>query len=220
LILPFSFFTFSQNLKTMKKAIILSVFVLFIACTNNNSPAEGEMIPLLAPAAKLEPFDDGSGLVKATVYGTNGAVLEQGYYLNGMREGIYTVFHTNGLVQSTMGYVHGKKEGQYVIMDDRGQLKEYSTYHNDKLHGSFIIYNRNKKKEIREYKNGKLEGLVEKFYPNGKIMERTLYAAGQLHGVSRWYDQQGINTIAYEYNNGELIGDVELEAPPAATPTN
>ena len=53
--------------------------------------------------------------------------------------------------------------------------------------------------------------MLEKFYANGGIMERSNYNSGQLDGISRWYDQNGNNTIAYNYKMGELIGDVELE---------
>ncbi len=47
------------------------------------------------------------------------------------------------------------------------------------------------------------------------IMERSNYNSGQYDGIARWYNQSGINTIAYNYKMGELIGDVELEASPA-----
>ena len=49
-------------------------------------------------------------------------------------------------------------------------------------------------------------------------MERSNYNSGQLDGISRWYDQAGNNTIAYNYKMGELIGDAELE--PKIVPTN
>ena len=193
---------------------IIFVLAVFISCSTDNSPADGEMIPLLAPSMQLEPYNDGSGLVRVTGYGTDGTILEQGEYLNGYREGIYTEFHPNGFIKSTVGYVNGKKQGQYVLIDDKGQVQERSTYHQDLLNGPHVKYNRSRLKETSQYSNGQVHGLVEKFYPNGKIMERSSYNSGQLDGIARWYDQNGINTIAYNYKMGELIGDVELEVNP------
>jgi antitoxin component YwqK of YwqJK toxin-antitoxin module len=215
--LHFPFLTFAKFLNMMR-IVIIFMLAAFLSCSTDNQPADGDMVPLLAPAMQMEPYNDGSGLVRVTSYGTNGVVLEQGEYLNGYREGVYSEFHANGFVKSTVGYVNGKKQGQSIIIDDKGQVQERSTYHQDLLDGPHFKYNRSRLKEKSQYNNGQLHGVVEKYYPNGKIMERSNYNSGQLDGISRWYDQNGINTIAYNYNLGELIGDAALEANP--TPAN
>ena len=194
-------------------AWILAVSIL-TGCNQQDTPAEGEMVPPLPPAAKLEPFDDGSGVVRVTVYDAGGTVVEQGYYRNGYREGTYTTFGDKGIIKTITGYVHGKKEGQEVVINKNGQLEERYTYHNGQLDGPYIKFNRNRLKETRDYVNGKLHGKIEKFYPNGKVMERSYYVDGKMHGIARWYDREGNNTIAYEYKNGELVGEAELEAAP------
>ena len=196
---------------------IIFVLAVFISCSTDNTPADGEMIPLLGPSMQLEPYNDGSGLVRVTGYGTDGTILEQGEYLNGYREGIYTEFHPNGFIKSTVGYVNGKKQGQYVLIDDKGQVQERSTYHQDLLNGPNVKYNRSRLKETSQYSNGQVHGLVEKFYPNGKIMERSNYNSGKLDGIARWYDQNGNNTIASRYSMNELVEQVELEANPIPT---
>lgn len=200
----------------MKRILLIFVGASILACTNTTtSTSDGEMVPILAATAQLEPYDDGSGLVRATAYGSDGIVLEQGDYLNGLREGIYTFFYTNGYIKSTVGYVQGKKQGQLINMDDKGQVLERFSYHQDELNGAYVMYNRSRIKESRNYKDGKLHGEVVKYYASSILMERSNYANGQLDGISRWYDQNGLNTIAYEYKNGELVGDVALELRPA-----
>lgn len=199
----------------MKKILVIIALATFLSCSTNTSPADGEMFPVLTANMTIEPYNDGSGLVRVTGYASDGTVLEQGDYLNGYREGVYTEFHANGFIKSTVGYVQGKKQGQYVLIDDRGQVQERSTYHNDILNGPHIKYNRIRLKESSQYSNGQLQGLLEKYYPNGKIMERSNYNSGQYDGIARWYDQNGINTIAYKYKMGELLGDEELESSPA-----
>jgi antitoxin component YwqK of YwqJK toxin-antitoxin module len=199
----------------MNRILLIFVAATIFACSDNTTTSDGEMVPVPVSTARLEPYDDGSGLIRATSYGSDGIILEQGDYLNGLREGVYTVFYTNGYVKSTMGYVQGKKQGQLVNMDDKGQVLERFTYHQDELNGAYVMYNRSRIKESRTYANGKLHGEVVKYYITSILMERSNYANGQLDGISRWYDQNGANTIAYEYKNGELIGDVELDARPA-----
>lgn len=193
----------------MKKAMLILTFAAFVACNKQQSTSTdaGQMVPPIPAQAQLEPYDDGSGLVRVTTYATEGNVLEQGDYLNNLREGIYTEFHPNGYVKSSVGYVHGKKQGQLISLDNRGQLLERSTYHNDVLHGSYVKYNRSRIKETKEYVNGKVSGLVEKFYANGKIMERSNYTDGMLDGVAKWFDQEGNLSIEYTYKMGELVED-------------
>lgn len=72
-------------------------------------------------------------------------------------------------------------------------------------HGEYKEFNYATVKEQRNYKNGKLEGLVKIFYDNGKLMEDGMYQNGLREGVSKWYDQEGNVTITYEYKNGELV---------------
>jgi antitoxin component YwqK of YwqJK toxin-antitoxin module len=196
----------------MNKTLTIIAISIIIGCSaNNNTPADGSMTPVLKVSMQQEPYDDGSGLIRVSTYGTDGTVLEQGDYLNGYRQGVYTEFHPNGFIKSSVGYVNGKKQGQYVLVDDKGQVQERSTYHLDLLHGLHFKYNRSNLKESSQYNKGKLHGLVEKYYPNGSIMERSNYNAGQLDGTARWYDQAGVNTIAYNYKMGELVGDAALE---------
>lgn len=201
----------------MHKILLITILGAFIGCSTDNLPTDGAMVPLAEAAAKIEPYNDGSGLVRATVYGTNGTILEQGEYLNGYREGVYTEFHANGFIKSTVGYVNGKKQGQYIFIDDKGQLQERSTYHQDLLNGPHYKYNRSQLKEKSQYSIGQLHGVVEKYYPNGKIMERSNYNSGKLDGIARWYDQNGNNTIASRYSMNELVEQVELEANPIPT---
>ena len=197
----------------MKKVFSLTALVIFfalliVACSNDSSVSGDTMLPLPPAHAQIEPYDDGTGLIKVTRYAPDG-ILEQGDYLNNFREGVYTEFHANGYVKTSCGYVRGKKQGQMLTLDDKGQIQERATYHNDVLNGPFFIYNRTRIKEKRNYVDGKLSGMLEKFYPNGTIMEVSNYFDGQLNGVARWYDQEGNLSIEYTYEDGQLVEEEE-----------
>ena len=186
---------------------IFSGLLIFNSCSNQAKVNEGEMLPAIPGHAEVMPYEDGSGLVRVTVYATDGTVLEQGDYLNNRREGVYSTFYESGLLKSTSGYVNGLKQGQEVTYDDRGTVEQRATYHQGVLEGSYVVYLRNRIKEKRNYIKGELNGELQKYYPTGGLMESTFYKDGQLDGVASWYDQQGNKTIEYTYEMGKLVKD-------------
>jgi len=192
----------------LSKIIIFSAVIgLLSACNSETAITEEGMVPLMPAHAVVEPYNDGSGLVRVTDYSAEGVILAQGDYLNNLREGVYSEFFNTGLLKSTCGYLRGKKQGQMITMDGRGYVVERATYHQDVLHGPNVIYLRNRIKEKRNYDNGILHGEVQKFYPNGVLMEHSNYKDGKLNGVAKWYDQQGNMTIEYTYKDGQLVKD-------------
>ena len=50
----------------MKRILIITIITTFIGCSTNNAPADGDMIPILSPSMNMEPYNDGSGLVRVT----------------------------------------------------------------------------------------------------------------------------------------------------------
>jgi antitoxin component YwqK of YwqJK toxin-antitoxin module len=198
----------------MKKIFLivtaLSTISFFNACTTTSTKVdEDKLYPPVPGYAHVEPYNDGSGLVRVIEYAADGVILEEGYYLNNLREGVYTTFYNNGLVKSTCGYVGGLKQGQEVLFDDRGTVDQRATYHQGVLDGEFVIYVRHLMKEKRRYVDGELNGQLMKFYPNGVLMESSFYKDGQLHGTASWFDQDGTKTIEYQYDMGKLIKEEE-----------
>ena len=56
------------------------------------------------------------------------------------------------------------------------------------------------------YRNGKLDGLLRAFYPDGKIAEETTFKEGVKNGPYRKYTTKGIVLEESIYKNGELDG--------------
>ncbi len=186
--------------------VVLSVMGL--SCTEKDSASlinPGNEITGIPAGASQEEFSDSPGLIKVTVNDTNGKVTASGLYRNQQREGSWVEYYPGGLTKSITTYINGKKEGVALEFNDNGQLSKRSNFHLDQLDGDYREFNYTTVKEERFYKNGKLEGTVKIFYPDGKVMEEGLYKNGTRDGVSKWYDQQGNVTIEYEYQNGVLI---------------
>ena len=207
-----------ENMKSYGWPIV--IFILVASCTQEKPNQEISDRPPAASiiqstldsvatdpipvGANQETFEDQPGLVRAIV--NNGSViLQQGNYLNGKREGIWSEFHPNGLLKSATSYVNGIREGLYVELNQGGQMTKRFFYHNNIRHGEFKEFNYSTVKEERMYNMGKLEGLVKVYYDGGKIMEEGAYQNGLREGISKWYDQNGNVTITYEYKNGELV---------------
>jgi len=190
----------------MKQAMILLGVLFLASCTTKTEQSIVAVADMPAGAVQ-EPFEDNPNMVKITVSDATGNTTAYGISLNGLREGSWTELHPNGHVKNITGYVHGLKEGQSVEIDNRGQLLERFTYHKDKLEGPYTKYNRSRIKEVKNYKNGLLEGKVEIFYDNAKMMEESYYKNGKRDGIAKWFDQEGNLSIEYTYVDGEWIKD-------------
>ena len=175
---------------------------------NNAILVDGSEYPPLTVSAVKTPYADNPDLIKVSATNTEG-LTEEGDYLYGLRNGIWTEYHANNYPKLVTGYVEGKKQGLWISLDNRGQLLERAYYHNDQLHGAYIIYNRSRIKEEYFYADGLLEGPVKKYYPNGNILEESNYKNGNLDGIAKWYDQEGNVTIEYEYKDGEWLNKEE-----------
>lgn len=191
------------------KNIIILFGILFLASCNTQPEAIQVDAADMPAGSSQEPFEDNPNMVKVTIDDGTGNTIAYGIYVNGFREGSWTELHPNGHVKNVTGYVDGVKEGQSVEIDNRGQLLERFTYHNGELGGSYTKYNRTRIKEVKNYKNGLLEGKVEIFYDNAKVMEESYYKNGKRDGIAKWYDQEGNITIEYTYVDGEWIKDEE-----------
>ncbi len=191
----------------ISSAFIMLTIVSF-SCTEKDSASSinsGNEITGIPAGATQEEFSDSPGLIKVTVNDNNGKVTTSGLYRNKQREGSWVEYYPSGLTKSITTYIDGKKEGVTLEFNDNGQLSKRINFHLDQLDGDYREFNYTTVKEERFYKNGKLEGTVKIYYPDGKVMEEGLYKNGIRDGISKWYDQQGNVTIEYEYQNGVLI---------------
>ncbi len=195
----------------LKYLITIGLVLVLFACedkSNNVIIADGREYPPLAADAVQTPYTDNPDLTKVTLTNSEG-LPEEGDYLNGLRNGIWTEYHANNYPKSITGYVEGQRQGLWISLDNRGQLQERAYYHNDKLYGAYVKYNRSRIKEEYFYVNGLLEGPVKKYYANGNILEESNYKNGKLDGIAKWYDQEGNVTIEYEYKDGEWLNKGE-----------
>jgi antitoxin component YwqK of YwqJK toxin-antitoxin module len=189
----------------MMRTIIYIFVLLLTACNSNTNIPRGDFSDM-PEAAELQGYPMNEDLKQATVYGGGNYVMEQGDYYNGLRHGTWTTYYpATGYINTLTNYFQGKRQGICLKMDNSGRLTERLFFHDDLMHGVYTKYEDGAAVETRNYKLGKLEGLLVKYYPNGNRMEESPYENGKINGVAKWYDQDGNLTIEYTYEAGVLL---------------
>lgn len=103
----------------------------------------------------------------------------------------------------------GKKDGLQWV---RGHGKHREIMWKDgKRHGKSKYYSRahgagGYLRKVEPWENGKIDGTVKVFHPNGKVMAEQPYVDGKKHGVSKIYSRDGKLQRKVPYKNGGKHG--------------
>jgi len=112
----------------------------------------------------------------------DGRLEEKGQYANGKRVGEWTQYFSDGKFMVSSFNQYGEREGLERGYYKSGQL-EY----------------------VREFTRGLENGPVIWHFPNGMIREYASFYAGQLHGLSVAFAQDGAIRSESEYDHHKLI---------------
>lgn len=145
-----------------------------------------------------------------TWYDKNGNVLEKVSYKNGKPEGEYFYYYENGKVKSHGYYKDGKLDGLFEKFSEKGALLEKYSNIDDKIDGDFISFY-SIGKDFAEYKapykNGKINGIVMQYYPDGKIQSEIPFIDGNRDGIEKKYYYNGQLEYKKEFKTNNLIGE-------------
>lgn len=97
-----------------------------------------------------------------------GKKIEEGYYKEGLLEGVYTHWYTNGKKSSELHYKADKKDGIALRWYENGQKKEHAVF-----------------------KNNLIEGVYKTWYKNGQIRSECLIKEGIEQLPCKKWDKQG-----------------------------
>ena len=186
-------------------------FSLFIASSCKQQKAEEP-----AAAETQTGTGDLAGLTLEDIPGSNvqyarqispaGLIEIQGFVENGKKVGQWIQYTPEGDIALINNYIDGMLEGPAFRMSFRNQVDLKSTYSRNKLNGPWMTYKYGKITEKRNYKDDKLDGLVQTFNDRTfKLQQEVQYRDGLQHGFFKYYDEEGNVTLEYEYKNGEKI---------------
>jgi uncharacterized protein len=163
-----------------------------------------EQWEFLFPNGKLEQKGKYSKLGLPTGkwlwYHENGKVLIDENYKGGKREGVFSEYDTDGNIITQGEYLDGLKEGKWIY-----QLKDYreeGNYKQDNRDSVWVHYfvGKNQTKYKGNFIDGEADGKHTMYYENGNIWYEGKFNANKKEGDWKYYDELGtlFLTITYE----------------------
>jgi antitoxin component YwqK of YwqJK toxin-antitoxin module len=107
-------------------------------------------------------------------------------------------------------YVDGRKEGTWIKYFSDGSVQLKGTYNNNRPEGPFTRYYPNGKiAEQGEFKANGYKGLLLRYHDNGQLAYRANFNnQGQESGKVSYYHPNGKLALSYTVKNGEVQGQV------------
>lgn len=178
--------------------IILAACTLFISCSNSKPTV----------SADLNGFDltqvPGSSFYLATRM-QDGMKQQEGYILDGSRNGMWLDYGADGRVSMIQHFVNGKLNGPVFTFDNRGQINAQTDYYDGTYHGMKSTYKFGRPQEEIPYVMGKINGVMKKYYTNNKLMEEIEYKDNVQDGYYRHFNEEGTVDLEYLYKKGEKV---------------
>lgn len=115
---------------------------------------------------------------------------------DGKKNGIRKKYDDKGILTLEETYKADVLEGKRTFFYENGQPKEVETYENDVLVGVVIAYDkkgniRNKTPYVNKSGRSILEGVAERYYANGQLLEKVTFVQNVLNGPFEEYYENG-----------------------------
>lgn len=117
---------------------------------------------------------------KFSVEDERSILIEQTFFKNGDRHGLYFSYHSNGQLSSTGSFKSNYKIGEWKTYYSNGEIASVGNFATDgELSGLYITYHLGGSlATVSSYQKGRLIGKIEKYYSSGQIKERRRYKPG------------------------------------------
>jgi len=120
-------------------------------------------------------------------------------------------YSISGKKQSEGIFINKKRVGKWVYYFDKDNTMSTEFYTDGKLNGKVINYYPNgKPTEITNYKMGVKEGLSQKFSSAGILIEEVFYKNDKENGIAKYFELNGNLKETGVYKNGKRIGKWEF----------
>jgi antitoxin component YwqK of YwqJK toxin-antitoxin module len=198
------------------------------------SPEDKDDIKPLRLRRQVAEYSDGTVVNDGhyTEWYLNGKEMEEGDYVDGMRQGKWKLWHENGKLRRTENFSNGKLEGSWKQYRDDGTLESEASYKSNLRDGKWVSYDStgNHADAKLEYKAGVPDGVWTYYYdePSAKQLVDALiltkeqaknllekrqkrleqqFKDGQADGdFTAWWPNGKIERIKH-FKNGQLDGD-------------
>ncbi len=186
------------------KALLLSLCVLLSVLASGSSEQELNQVD-------NNGMRQGYWIIKGYMsdedsFGPNDTV-EEGEYLDNLKEGTWKRFHSNGNLRSEITYSKNRPYGAYAIYYENSQLEESSTWHRNKNVGDFKRYYSNGQPQQAFFfaDNGKRNGQQKYFYENGQLALDVVIQNGKEEGEYKRYYENGDLKESRKFTGGVTV---------------
>lgn len=191
----------------MKYLFYILFAVALCACQQENSTPPAKLSTSLNLASyTLDNLPN--GVVRASKTDVNGRIAEEGYLLDGKRNGVWTTYK-DGRAHTFTSYANDILNGKKFEFDHRRQIVLEETYVNGILSGKRGTYKSGRPKLEEYYVNGERHGPYRKYFETGKeqgkISQYVDYVHGKIDGKVRHYNVDGGVIVEYTYKNGNKV---------------
>jgi len=193
-------------MKYLQATLLIVLTLAIISCNQGN---------VSAPATKssIEGYTSVSqgSYNKLTSNHPEGGIKEEGYAKNGSKEGTWLKYDKEGNLIGITSYLDGNISGPDIEMNNRGQVTKKQYFLDGIPHGVYGEYKFGRALKEVNYTNGKMDGIYQEFYNNGKLQRSITYVNGVMDGPMKYYNEEGEVTLEYTYKDGEKVGDGVLK---------
>ena len=141
-------------------------------------------------------------------YYSNGKYRQKGCYKGGALHGTLQEWYENGQKKSEASFVEGKEDQTIRMWNGRGTLLFQGTYHLGERVGTHTIYfeENGEPREVMHFRDGKLHGKRELYYPNGQLQMVERYKEGEIDGEAKGYYEKGAIAFIRLHAQGKQVG--------------
>lgn len=142
----------------------------------------------------------------------NGNILYEGSFLNDMPKGEFRRYYENSVLKSLLVFSETSKEALATLYYPNGLPASTGKYINQLKEGNWRFFSSASKDLIiseAEYTGGKKNGLLVKYYPDGKMAEKLFYKNDLKNGEYLKYYPDGTLSLRTNYTNDKLNGKFE-----------
>ena len=197
----------------MLKSLILFWFILsvFLVQAQNKKDVHGKRTGKWVYTGTDKPQ---SGITKT-------GKVEEGVYVEGRKEGIWTKYHKDGKTPKLKGnYSNNRPEGAFTRFYPNGHIMEQGSFGKNGYKGNLVRYFENGVTSYQAVYNneGQETGKVQYFHENGKIALEYSMRNGTLIGKVNRYNTQGNLIESFDVAaTGTVVNVRNFSNPPKST---
>lgn len=153
-------------------------------------------------------FKDDKPVGKFKYYYPNDSIKAILHFRNGGASALAYLFHMNGKRMAVGKYI-GKetKDSTWIYYDEKGVMISKDEYKAGKKHGTCYVYLPDGKlSEVRNYKDDQLNGEFKDYFDGTNLRCKGTYLEGKMEGRVAYYYPNGVEVAAGFYRNGLKVG--------------